>query len=198
MGQEPTSERKWLGPLNLIKKDFADTTAREEMAKMGIDIRDPNQIVGTMSGGERQVLAIARAIYFGAKVLILDEPTAALGVKQAGVVLRYIAQVKAKGLAVVFITHNVHHAYPVADKFTILKRGQSYGTFMKEEVSREDVLAMMAGKEELDALEAELEEFARADDAKGKGGDSEFEAAAAAEHALAKSLHEESDHFKKG
>ena len=100
---------------------------REEMRKMGIDVRDPGQAVGTMSGGERQCVAIARAVYFGAKVLILDEPTSALGVKQAGVVLRYIAQAKAKGLAVIFITHNVHHAYPVADAFTILKRGQSYG-----------------------------------------------------------------------
>ncbi len=183
MGQEPTSNQNWLGPLNIIRKEFSDKTAKEEMAKMGIDIRDPNQVVGTMSGGERQVLAIARAIYFGAKVLILDEPTAALGVKQAGVVLKYIAQVRAKGLAVVFITHNVHHAYPVADKFTILKRGQSYGTFMKEEVSREDVLAMMAGKEELEALEAELKEFERSDTVPA----SELEAGAAAQRAIQES-----------
>ena len=196
MGNEPTGRNRWLGPLGLIQKEFADQKAKEEMAKMGIDIRDPNQVVGTMSGGERQVLAIARAIYFGARVLILDEPTAALGVKQAGVVLKYIAQVRAKGLAVVFITHNVHHAYPVADKFTILKRGTSYGTFMKEEVSREDVLGMMAGKEELDALEAELEEFARSDEAKSKGQDSDLEASAAAERALAQNLHEESDQLE--
>jgi len=180
MGNEPTGANKWLGPLGIVQKDFADQKAKEEMAKMGIDIRDPNQVVGTMSGGERQVLAIARAIYFGARVLILDEPTAALGVKQAGVVLKYIAQVRAKGLAVVFITHNVHHAYPVADKFTILKRGQSYGTFMKEEVSREDVLNMMAGGEELAALEAELKEFERSDTAPS----SALEAGAAAQSAI--------------
>jgi simple sugar transport system ATP-binding protein len=191
MGREPTSFR---GPLGFIRMDFANKTAKEEMRKMGIDIRDPNQVVGTMSGGERQVLAIARAIYFGARVLILDEPTAALGVKQAGVVLKYIAQAKARGIAVVFITHNVHHAYPVADKFTILKRGQSYGTFMKSEVSREEVLAMMAGREELDALEAELNEFARSDADQG----SELEAVAAAERALAENLHRESEHLKKG
>lgn len=189
MGQEPTVGPKWLGPLSVVKKNFADTTAKEEMLKMGIDIRDPDQVVGTMSGGERQVLAIARAIYFGAKVLILDEPTAALGVKQAGVVLKYIAQARAKGLGVVFITHNVHHAYPVADKFTILKRGQSYGTFMKSEVSREEVLAMMAGREELDELESELEEFSRNDKAKGR--------IAAAEHALAQELHNESEKLNK-
>ena len=117
-----------------------------------------------MSGGERQCVAISRAVYFGAKVLILDEPTAALGVKQAGVVLKYIAQAKAKGLGVIFITHNVHHAYPVADRFTILKRGTSYGTFAKNEVTREGVLGMMAGTDELDALEAELAEFTHGDE----------------------------------
>jgi simple sugar transport system ATP-binding protein len=191
MGSEPTSGG---GPLGFIKMNFANKTAKEEMSKMGIDIRDPNQIVGTMSGGERQVLAIARAIYFGARVLILDEPTAALGVKQAGVVLKYIAQARARGLAVVFITHNVHHAYPVADKFTVLKRGQSYGTFMKSDISREEVLKMMAGQDELDVLESELKEFARAD----TGKSSRLDAAAAAERALAEALHKESDQLKKG
>ena len=166
MGNEPT---KGWGPFKRFDMDFAERTVREEMEKMGIDIRDPHQPVGTMSGGERQCVAISRAVYFGAKVLILDEPTAALGVKQAGTVLKYIAQAKAKGLGVIFITHNVHHAYPVADHFTILKRGQSYGTFAKDEISREEVLNMMAGQEELDALEAELEEFERSDAGKSSG-----------------------------
>lgn len=160
LGREPVTG--W-GPFRRFDMAHARQVAVDEMAKMGIDVRDPDQAVGTMSGGERQCVAISRAVYFGAKVLILDEPTAALGVKQAGVVLRYIAQAKAKGLAVIFISHNVHHAYPVGDAFTILKRGKSYGTFSKDEVSREDVLSMMAGSEELDALEAELNEFARSD-----------------------------------
>ncbi len=166
LGREPT---KGWGPFRRFDMKFGSRTAREEMAKMGIDIRDPNQAVGTMSGGERQCVAISRAVYFGAKVLILDEPTAALGVKQAGVVLHYIAQARASGLAVIFITHNVHHAYPVADKFTILKRGKSYGTFAKDDVTREEVLGMMAGTEELDQLESELEEFARNDQNSARG-----------------------------
>ena len=116
-----------------------------------------------MSGGERQCLAIARAIYFGAKVLILDEPTAALGVKQSSIVLRFVAKARAQGLAVIFITHNVHHAYPIADKFTMLNRGQNMGTFRKSEVSREDVLSMMAGGQELKELEADLDEFSKQD-----------------------------------
>jgi simple sugar transport system ATP-binding protein len=160
MGREPT---KGWGPFRTFDIRFAEATVREELRKMGIDVRDPAQAVGTMSGGERQCVAIARAVYFGAKVLILDEPTSALGVKQAAVVLRYIAQAKARGLAVIFITHNVHHAYPVADAFTILKRGRSYGTFRKSDVTREQVLEMMAGGQELDALEAEIREFTRSD-----------------------------------
>ena len=96
---------------------------------MGIDIRDPDQPVGTLSGGERQSVAIARAVYFGAKVLILDEPTAALGVKQAGVVLKYVVQAKQRGIGVILITHNPHHAYPVGDHFVILRAGQIYGDY---------------------------------------------------------------------
>ena len=99
----------------------------EEMAKMGIDVRDPDQPVGTLSGGERQAVSIARAVYFGAKVLILDEPTSALGVKQSGVVLKYIVQARERGLGVIFITHNPHHAYPVGDRFVVLNRGQAAG-----------------------------------------------------------------------
>src|SRR5439155_593198 len=93
----------------------AKRVMREEMGKMGIDVRDPNQAVGTLSGGERQAVAIARAVYFGAKVLILDEPTSALGVRQSGIVLKYVVQARERGLGVIFITHNPHHAYPVGD-----------------------------------------------------------------------------------
>src|SRR5215213_7116008 len=160
LGAEPT---KGWGPFRRFDLRTANDTTRTELAKMGIQIRDTEQSVGTLSGGERQSVAIARAVHFGAKVLILDEPTAALGVKEAGVVLRYIAQARARGLGVVFITHNVHHAYPIGDRFTLLNRGTSYGTFSKSEVTREEVVSMMAGGEELDELAHELEEFARAD-----------------------------------
>jgi len=160
LGSEPTKGR---GPLKRFDTKLAARVAKEEMAKMGIDIRDTSQPVGTLSGGERQSVAIARAVFFGAKTLILDEPTAALGVKQAGTVLRYIAQARARNLAVVFITHNPHHAYAVGDRFTILKRGQTFGTFTRAELSREEMVRMMSGADELDAISHELKEFERTD-----------------------------------
>jgi simple sugar transport system ATP-binding protein len=165
LGSEPT---KGWGPFRRFDIKHADEVTQEEMRKMGIRLRDTTQPVGTLSGGERQSVAIARAVYFGAKVLILDEPTAALGVKEAGVVLRYIAQARARGLGVIFITHNPHHAYPIGDYFTLLNRGRSYGTFAKSEISREELVAMMAGGEELEELSHELAEFARTDTIAGK------------------------------
>ena len=110
---------------------FAKRDRQDEMTKMGIDVRDIDQPVGTLSGGERQSVAIARAVYFGAAVLILDEPTSALGVKQSGVVLKYIRAAAEHGLGVIFITHNPHHAYPVGDRFLLLNRGRSLGDFAK-------------------------------------------------------------------
>ena len=160
LGQEP--EKGW-GPFKRFDLQTANDITREELHKMGIEIRDPEHAVGTLSGGERQSVAIARAVYFGARVLILDEPTAALGVKEAAVVLRYIAQARARNLGVIFIAHNVHHACPIADRFTILNRGRSYGTFDKADVTREQVVQMMAGGEDLEQLGNELEEFARVD-----------------------------------
>lgn len=130
---------------------------KSELGAMGIDLRDVDQPIGTLSGGERQSVAIARAVYFGARMVILDEPTSALGVKQAGVVLRYIANARDNGLGVVFITHNPHHAYPVGDRFLLLNRGTSLGVFEKSEIAIEELTALMAGGAELQALAHELE-----------------------------------------
>jgi len=153
LGSEPT---KGSGPLRRIDVKEAKDVMRTELKKMGIDVRDPDQPVGTLSGGERQAVSIARAVYFGAKVLILDEPTSALGVKQSGVVLRYVAQARDRGLGVIFITHNPHHAYPVGDRFVILNRGRLVGDWRKNEISRDELVKQMSGGAELDALEHEL------------------------------------------
>jgi simple sugar transport system ATP-binding protein len=154
LGNEPTHGR---GPLQRVDIKRAQRIMRAEMAKMGIDVRDPDQTVGTLSGGERQAMAIARAVYFGAKVLILDEPTSALGVRQSGIVLKYIIQAREMGRAVIFITHNPHHAYPVGDRFVLLKRGRMLGSYLKSETSIAELTALMAGGAELEELSHELQ-----------------------------------------
>jgi simple sugar transport system ATP-binding protein len=168
LGREP---KKRLGPVQLFDSGYAAKITEEELRKIGIKIRDADQPVGTLSGGERQAVAIARAVYFGAKVLILDEPTSALGVKEAAVVLKYIVQSKLKGIGVIFITHNVHHAWAVGDTFTVLNRGRSYGTFKREQTHRENLLQMMAGGEELDELAVELDLISKRDP--GQAGEME-------------------------
>ncbi len=122
LGSELTSSKV---PFSGLKVKEMKRIADEELRKMGIVVKDIDQPIGELSGGQRQCVAIARAVYFGARVLILDEPTAALGVKQSGVVLKYTAAARDAGLGVVFITHNPHHAYLVADHFVILKLGQA-------------------------------------------------------------------------
>jgi len=153
LGSEPT--RGW-GPFRQFDARFARNVANEELGKIGIKLRDAEQLVGTLSGGERQSVAIARAKYFGARLLILDEPTSALGVKEAEIVLRFILQAREEGLAVIFITHNVNHAYEVGDRFTILDRGRSHGTFERGEVTRGQVLELMAGGASLDGIKEKL------------------------------------------
>ncbi|QHC60332.1 ATP-binding cassette domain-containing protein [Rathayibacter sp. VKM Ac-2760] len=154
LGSELTRGR---GPLRRLDVQRMKEVTRSELARMGIDLRDVDQPIGTLSGGERQSVAIARAVHFGARVLILDEPTAALGVKQSGVVLTYIARARDAGLGVVFITHNPHHAYPIGDRFLLLNRGTSLGTFEKSEIGLVELTGLMAGGAELAALAHELE-----------------------------------------
>lgn len=132
-------------------------TANEELERFGIKLTNINQPVGTLSGGQRQCVAITRAVYFGAKVLILDEPTAALGVKQSSVVLNYVAKAREAGLAVVFITHNPHHAYLIGDHFIILKLGKVNLDASRNEITNEQLVKEMAGGEELALLAEQLD-----------------------------------------
>jgi simple sugar transport system ATP-binding protein len=153
MGNEPIKKR---GPVKFFDHDYANRVTMEEMRKMGINLRGPDQAVGTLSGGERQTVAIARAVHFGAKILILDEPTSALGVRQTANVLATIDKVRKQGIGVVFITHNVRHALAVGDRFTVLNRGKTLGTANRGEVTPEELQDMMAGGQEMVALEGSL------------------------------------------
>ncbi len=153
MGREPVRR---VGPLKWFDFKEANQVTMAEMAKMGIHLRSPDQAVGTLSGGERQTVAIARAVYFGAKVLILDEPTSALGVRQTSNVLATIDKVRKSGIGVIFITHNVRHAMAVGDRFTVLNRGKTLGTAERGNINAEELQDLMAGGQELADLEGSL------------------------------------------
>lgn len=153
MGREPTLG--W-GPTKRFDVEKANAITMAEMRKMGINLRGPDQAVGTLSGGERQTVAIARAVHFGAKVLILDEPTSALGVRQTSNVLATIDKVRSQGVGVVFISHNVRHALAVGDRFTVLNRGKTLGTAKRGEITSEQLQDLMAGGQELAQLEGTL------------------------------------------
>lgn len=150
LGQERT------GPLGILRRKEMRSICAEQLRAMGVDIPDVEVEAGNLSGGQRQVLAIARAVYFGARVLILDEPTAALGVKQSGAVLKMITAARDRGIGVVLVTHNPHHAHLVGDHFTILNLGRQELDAPRSDVSLDELTLHMAGGGELEALEHEL------------------------------------------
>ena len=155
VGREPT---RWFGPLRIYDRKTANEVAVKAVQNFGITrIDDGDSMVSGLSGGERQALAIARAVHFGARILILDEPTAALGVKQAAHVLRIVNQAKRRGLAVNFITHQVMHAMALGDHFAVLIRGAVAADFRKGKKTREEITDLMAGGETRAMLEAEIE-----------------------------------------
>ncbi len=146
------------GPFRMLNVKKMKALSKQQLLEMGIDLRDTEQPIGTLSGGERQAVAIARAVYFGAKVLILDEPTSALGVRQSGIVLKYVLAAKEKGVAVVFITHNPHHAFLVGDRFYLLNRGKMTNDFLRKNVKLDELTVAMAGGAELEALTHEIQQ----------------------------------------
>lgn len=154
LGSEIT---RGMWPISQLDRERMKQITDDALRHMGIVVKDLEQPVGTLSGGQRQCVAIARAIHFGARVLILDEPTAALGVKQSGVVLKYISKAaEESGVGVVFITHNPHHAFMVGDSFAILALGEIDLKARRDELTVDDLIYHMAGGAELESLQHEL------------------------------------------
>jgi simple sugar transport system ATP-binding protein len=138
LGREK-SVTKGFGPFRWLDRKRAHVEARKAIADIGIEIRDPDEPLARMSGGERQSIAIARAAYFNPKLLILDEPTSALSLRQTSRVLKSVEEARNKGISIIFITHNVHHVYPVADRFVILWHGESIAEFPRGHHTKEEV-----------------------------------------------------------
>jgi simple sugar transport system ATP-binding protein len=137
-----------IGPINWLDMRKMSDLTRTSLADVGIEIRSPSQRVGELSGGERQSIAIGRAMHFGAKLLILDEPTSALSVAETRKVLTYTLNAKERGLSVIFISHNVRHVYQVADAYTILRHGRKVGTYAKGELTEDDIADLITGERE--------------------------------------------------
>jgi simple sugar transport system ATP-binding protein len=114
--------------------------------EIGIEVKDPDEPVGTYSGGQQKALAIARAVYFGVKVLILDEPTAALSIAEQGIVLDLVKDLRNRGIGIIFITHNIYHAFDVSDKFMILAGGRELLQAKKEEVTPDILINTIIGE----------------------------------------------------
>jgi simple sugar transport system ATP-binding protein len=141
-------------PFRWLDRRRARREARAALAEIGISIRNPDEPVARLSGGERQSIAIARGVHFSAKLLILDEPTSALSLKQSAQVLKSIEQAREKGLSVIVISHNVHHVYPVADRFVILSHGESIADFKRGERTKEEVSELIVqGRQLVQELE---------------------------------------------
>jgi simple sugar transport system ATP-binding protein len=139
---------KGFGPFRWIDRKKAHRDARRAISDIGIEIRDAEEPLARMSGGERQSIAIARAAYFNPKLLILDEPTSALSLRQSQRVLKSVEEARNKGISIIFITHNVYHVFPIADRFVILSHGESIAEFPKAKHTRDEVAELIVvGKE---------------------------------------------------
>jgi simple sugar transport system ATP-binding protein len=134
-----------LGRLGFIDKQAMRTRSREAFDNLGVALQDTAAPVATMSGGQRQGIAVSRAVTWASKVVFMDEPTAALGVVQTRNVLDLIGRVRAQGLAVVLISHNMPEVFEVADRIEVLRLGERVARFRRGDVSMEDVVGAMTG-----------------------------------------------------
>jgi simple sugar transport system ATP-binding protein len=138
----------WFG---FLDKKAMRRRAEEEMRRLKIGIQSVEQPVLSLSGGQRQAVAVARAIAWGNRIVIMDEPTAALGVRESGMVLELIKEVRSQGIAVIMISHNLPEVFAVADRITVLRLGRTIMTLETSQTTLEAVVGMMTGAVEVAA-----------------------------------------------
>ena len=131
--------------LKVLDKKTMGKQAKEKLALLGINLKNPMEWVTRLSGGEKQSIAVARAASWGKKIIILDEPTAAFGVEESGRVLQIIKELKTNGISVIIITHNMEHAFSIADRFCVLRLGRVVGNVNKSETNIDEVVKMITG-----------------------------------------------------
>lgn len=131
---------KRLGPFSILDRHKMMRESLEVMWDIGVRVRDADEGAGFLSGGERQSLCIGRCMKFGGKILLLDEPTAALSIKETQKVLDFAESVREKGMSEIIVDHNIYHIYPVVDKFVIMDRGRKVSEVKKNDVTPEDVV----------------------------------------------------------
>jgi fructose transport system ATP-binding protein len=132
--------------LRFLDKRGMRREAEEKVAALGIHtIQDINQVVETLSGGQRQAVAVARAVAFGSKVVVLDEPTAALGVRESAQVLEIVGQLRARGLGVILISHNMPHVFEIADRIHVQRLGRCAGVITPRSHTMQEAVAVMTG-----------------------------------------------------
>ena len=141
VGREPTNYN--IGSFGLMDRAKMATEALEAIKRVELDLRSADDLVETLSGGERQGVVIARALYFRTKVLIMDEPTNHLSVKETAKVLNWIEKLKSEGTTCIFITHNLHHVYPVSDRLIVFARGEKIADVYKKDTSIEELTRMI-------------------------------------------------------
>jgi simple sugar transport system ATP-binding protein len=147
LGNEPLRR---LGPLGMLDGASMHRVTEQVLREIGITtLRSASQDVGVLSGGERQAIAIGRTMHFGAKLIILDEPTSALSIKETRKVLDYIGEARRRGLSVIFITHNLYHVYPVSDRIVVLDHGRKVGDFARDDVSIDDLVNLITLQREV-------------------------------------------------
>jgi len=143
MGKEP---QKSIGFIKLLDLEKMKKESERMLNELGMRISSMEQQAKFCSGGEKQGIAIARAMYFKADLIILDEPTRALGILGVKQVMNHVKELKKRGIACIFITHNLHHVYPIADRFVILSRGKKIGDTLKKNTSIDKLTKLMIRK----------------------------------------------------
>ncbi|MDQ7859830.1 MAG: ATP-binding cassette domain-containing protein [Armatimonadota bacterium] len=128
-----------LGPIRILDKKTMREITRQTLERLGIHLDDIERPIGTLSGGERQAVVMGRAVHFGGELLVLDEPTAALSLRETERVLEYISNVRRMGRSVILITHITRHVYPVADRFVVLERSMKIADVAKDRITRKEL-----------------------------------------------------------